>query len=659
MRVLLPMLLAVLGMAPAAAVGPAPAFDAAAAFGARRSVLNLRLSPDGQRVVYVVPRGSRGSAVLTQSLEAGAKAKLAATADGAPDRFAGCAWVSNERVVCELVGIVKTTELLPFSRLLAFNADGTNPRLLGKRTNAWTRGVALGDAGIVDWLPDQDGFLLMSRVSLPDDHLGSRIGSTEEGVGVDMVDTRTLESKVIEAPKHRALRYISDGRGTIRIIGYRVVLGATREDAGVTSFDYRRSGSRDWQKLGTYDYIQRIGFLPIAVDHDLDVAYGFKKKDGRMALYSVALDGTLKETLLYARDDVDVDELIRIGRRDRVVGASYATDYRSAFYLDPAIEKLAASLTRAVPTHPSMRIVDSNVDETKLLIFASRDDDSGVYYLFDRASRQLNTFLVAHDTLEGVTLAKMQPVTFAAADGTPIPGYLTLPPGRTDAKGLPAIVMPHGGPSSRDEWGFDWLAQFYAARGYAVLQPNFRGSEGYGDGWFQKNGFQSWSVAIGDVLDAGRWLIAQGIADPAKLAVVGWSYGGYAALQSAVVDANLFKAVVAVAPVTDLAALKEERRDWSDFYLVSNFIGDGPHVRDGSPARNAAKIKVPVLLFHGTQDLNVAYGQSVLMDKALATAGVRHEFVTFENLDHQLDDSAARTELLRRSDAFLHEALHW
>src|SRR3546814_16872493 len=116
--------------------------------------------------------------------------------------------------------------------------------------------------------------------------------------------------------------------------------------------------------------------------------------------------------------------------------------------------------------------------------------------------------------------------------------------------------MPHGGPASRDQWGFDWLTQFFVNRGYAVLQPNYRGSTGYGDDWFNDNAWHSWKTAIGDVNDAGRWLVKQGIADPAKLAIVGWSHGGYAALQSNVLDPALFHAVVAVAPVTDLGLLR-------------------------------------------------------------------------------------------------------
>ena len=246
---------------------------------------------------------------------------------------------------------------------------------------------------------------------------------------------------------------------------------------------------------------------------------------------------------------------------------------------------------------------------------------------------------------------------FLIGPGRQPESQITLPPGVDTPKDLPAIVMPHGGPSARDYWGFNWLAQFYASRGYVVLQPNFRGSTGYGDEFFKQNGFRSWPTAIGDVLDAGRWLVAQGIASPDKMAVVGWSYGGYAALQSAVVDPGLFKAVIAVAPVTDLVELKEQRRQWSDFVIVNREIGDGPHVREGSPALNAAKIKVPVLLFHGEMDRNVLIRQSREMADRLAAAGVPHELVTWPDLDHDLEDSAARAEMLRKSDAFLRKAM--
>jgi dipeptidyl aminopeptidase/acylaminoacyl peptidase len=264
--------------------------------------------------------------------------------------------------------------------------------------------------------------------------------------------------------------------------------------------------------------------------------------------------------------------------------------------------------------------------------------------------------MLARPELEHAKLAPMTSVAYKAADGASVPAYLTLPPGGAKT-GLPAIVMPHGGPSARDEWGFDWLAQYFAARGYAVLQPNFRGSSGYGDAWFQQNGFKSWRAAIGDVNDAGRWLVAQGIANPQKMAVVGWSYGGYAALQSAVVDPGLYKAVVAIAPVTDLNLLKEEARNWSNFSLVNEYIGSGPHVREGSPAQNASRVSVPVLMFHGDQDRNVEITQSRVMADKLRSAGKKVELVTYPKRDHYLEDNRIRVDMLRKSDAFLRSSM--
>jgi dipeptidyl aminopeptidase/acylaminoacyl peptidase len=638
-----------------AATAAPPAFDAAAAFGARPDVADLSLSPDGNNVAFLVPVDHGGTAVKTLALAAGAKPKVALYSSGKPDRITACNWVSNDRLVCQIYWIGPRPDLLPFLRLVAVNADGSNLKSLGKPKGFHTRGIELSGDDVIDWLPEQDGAVLMSRVWLPDDHAGTHLGSDKFGLGVERVDTRTLASSTVQKPLPDALYYISDGHGTLRIMAQHVA-GSGGYESGLIRYSFRPKGSDEWQALCSYNEVERTGFHPVAVDRDLDVAYGFKKKDGRFALYTLTLDGSARETLVYARDDVDLDRLTRIGRHQRVVGVTYQTDYGRTEYIDASIEKLRASLARALPDRTGIRVVDASVDESKFLIHSSADVDAGVYYIFDRAARHMQTFLVDRSALEGVALAKQRPVRYAAKDGVEIPGYLTVPAGKEGEKNLPAIVMPHGGPSARDRWGFDWLPQYFAQQGYVVLQPNFRGSSGYGDAWFQDQGFKSWQVAIGDVLDAGRWLVAQGIADPDRLAVVGWSYGGYAALQSVVVDPTLFKAAIAIAPVTDLPALTEDYRRTTGYFQVRDFIGQGPHVREGSPAENAAKIKVPVLMFHGTEDINVRIYQSQMMDRALTAAGVKHELVTFDGLDHQLDDSVARTEMLRRSDAFLRTA---
>ena len=301
-------------------------------------------------------------------------------------------------------------------------------------------------------------------------------------------------------------------------------------------------------------------------------------------MYSVSLDGTLKEELRYANPQVDVWNLVAIGRRHHVVGASYVSDYTHYVYFAPDVQQVIEALGKAV--HSGPRIVGASADEKQMVVLAGSDIEPGTYYLFDRRNAHLRPLLEVRPQLHDVKLATQKPVTYAAADGTLIPGYLTLPPGIDSMRGLPAIVMPHGGPESRDVWGFDYLPQFFANRGYAVLQPEFRGSVGYGDAWFKDNGYKSYKTAIGDVLDGGRWLVKEG-ADPAHLGIFGWSYGGYAALQSAVEDPALFKAVIAVAPVTDLESLKEEWRHWSNFERESARIGEGPHVREGSPAQHA------------------------------------------------------------------------
>ncbi|MEA3058782.1 MAG: hypothetical protein QOE50_194, partial [Sphingomonadales bacterium] len=287
----------------------------------------------------------------------------------------------------------------------------------------------------------------------------------------------------------------------------------------------------------------------------------------------------------------------------------------------------------------------ASTDGNKILMFAGADNDPGRYFVFDKRTKNLAEIMLERPDLENRPLATMKPVSVGLGDGVAVPAYLTLPPGKA-AKNLPAVVLPHGGPASRDHWGFDWLAQYLAARGYAVLQPEYRGSAGYGDAWLLQNGFKSWRTSIGDITASARWLASQGIADPNRLAVVGWSYGGYAALQSAVVEPSLFKAVVAIAPVTDLDMLKQEATDYTNAQVVADYIGSGPNIAEGSPLRHAAAIKDPVLLVHGDMDWTVRVAESDKMDAALAAAGNDVNFLRFKGLDHQLEDSDARIEML-------------
>ncbi|WP_426014929.1 alpha/beta fold hydrolase [Caulobacter sp. DWR2-3-1b2] len=652
---------ALTGLTLSALAGTALAAEtpAATAFGARQRVQQASLSPDGQSIALVQPLAeSQATAVFVARLDGAGQPKPILGSSGHPDRLTNCHWVSNGRLVCGIFMMVdQDAEKIGYSRIVAVNADGTKVQELSARSRGMAVAYRQDGGDIVDWLADDaNGALLMTRSFMPEETTGTMLSNQKSGLAVERVDTTTLARSPIEPPRGDAVEYLSDQHGAVRIYGQQPKTNAGYRTAR-TNYFYRLPGAgADWRPLGTYDAEAYTGFSPVAVDRDLNAAYGFERVDGRQALVRLSLDGAMKREVLVARDDVDVDDVIRIGRQNRVVGASFATDKRQSVFFDPALQKLAASLSKALLGHPVVTFVDASADEKRLLLWAGSDVDPGRYYLYDRNTHQLSEVMAQRPELADFKLSPVQAITYKAADGTMVPAYLTLPPG-SDGKNIPAIVMPHGGPEARDEWGFDWLSQYFANRGFAVLQPNFRGSSGYGEAWFEKNGFQSWRQAVGDINDAGRWLQSQGVAAPGKLAIVGWSYGGYAALQSSVLDPDLFQAIVAVAPVTDLETLREEARLYDKYKLVDAFIGRGPHVKEGSPARNAEKIKAPVLMFHGDDDTNVGIGESRLMLSRLKAAGKSAELVVFKDLDHQLDDSAARAQMLDKADAFLRKTL--
>jgi len=625
---------------------------AAQVFGAVPAVYDISLSPDGTKVAFIAPGPGTMTDLFAIDLnQAQSNPKRVTRASGDPENLQWCNWVSNERMACKLGGIEKNSgDLYGFSRMVAINSDGSNPVLLSKRHDSTALGLSLSGGQVIDWLPGEENQVLMTRYHLEEVRIGSRVGNKDEGLAVEKIDTLTGRTKFVERPTEEAVEFITDGQGNVRIKGMRTKLGRTELDSGEIKYFYETDGK--WEPLGEYNYANRTGFNPYAVEKDKNRALGFAPHNGRLALVAKSLDQIGKQEIIFSDDEVDVDQLIRIGRSNRVVGVSYAKEKRIGEYFDTELASLASSLGKALGGSKSIDFVDSSQDESKLLLLATSDTDPGQYYLFDRTSKQLRPLLGIRPLVETQKLATVKPVVYPAADGTRIPAYLTLPPQGT-GKNLPAIVMPHGGPEARDEWGFDWLAQFFASQGFAVLQPNFRGSSGYGDAWYQKNGFQGWKTSIGDVTDAGRWLVAEGIAKPSALSIVGWSYGGYAALQSAVLAPDLFKAVVAIAPVTDLSQLKSESRGYYSGAVERDFIGSGPHIAEGSPAQNVDKIMAPVLLFHGDYDQNVDVAQSRLMESKLKGAGKSVTYYEYPKLAHSLHDARVRAEVLQKSLDFL------
>lgn len=648
------------GAAVAATLQPVAAYaqqhtlaDDAAAFGAREAVVAARLSPDGSSVIYLTPGpGPKTFAVIT-NLATG-KSNIVVSSDGSPESLRWCNYAAPTRAVCRIDANVDTIGyLLTIQRLMAMDTSGGDAKLLGQPTRDTDAYLRQFDGSVLDWRGGVDGRVLMQRQYVPE---GGKIGTTivdnREGLGVDLVDTATLRASQVEKPNKASSGYMTDGRGNVRVMS---VLERTGDGdiSGRTKYFYRTQGSRDWRQVVAY---QKEDFEPLAIDADLNALYALKKKDGRKALYRIKLDGSLAESLVAEHSKVDIDDVVRSGDGQRVIGYAYEADKPEVIYFDAEFKALGESLARALPKSPIVRFVDATMDGRKLLLFAGSDNDPGRFYLFDRAAKSLNEAMVERPELEGRALANVKPVTITVASGIQIPGYLTVPPG-SNGKGLPAVILPHGGPSARDSWGFDWISQFLAARGYAVLQPQYRGSAGFGEKFQNDNALKNWRTAMNDIAASARWLAAQGISDPQRTAIVGWSYGGYSALQSAETNPELYKAVVAIAPVTDFELLKLDAKVYSNGEIIAKMIGSGPEVAAGSPLQNAGAIRVPVLLAHGDLDTNVAYHHSQKMYDALKSRGKDVEFLSYRGLDHQLRDATVRTQMLTKVGALLERTI--
>jgi dipeptidyl aminopeptidase/acylaminoacyl peptidase len=518
--------------APVQAAAPSLVVDAQQ-FGARPAAYSVDISPSGKRVAMLVPGPGRTTVLRVIDLQTVAVTNLISS-DGNPDSLEWCNFASDDQLICQYGGNARagTGTIIGLTRLVAISADGKSVRQLGQKQHI-DSGFHQFDGTILDWLPDQQGSVLMARYYTPElAETGNFNRDARQGLAVDRLDLSNLKITHIESPRPAANDYETDGRGNVRLM--------ETEDtdhegmlSGLAHFFYRTTDSRDWKPLGEYDERARTGINPIAIDGTLNAAYVLKKVDGRNALFTVKLDGSGATAQVAANPKVDIDSVVRIGRGQRVIGYTYADDRRQAVYFDPEFETLHNALAHALG-EPLVDFEGASADGSKLLVFASSDSDPGSFYVFDKSTRHMDKIAALRPALEGRKLASVATVSVPAADGVEIPAYLTLPPSGV-TKDLPAIVLPHGGPSARDEWGFDWLAQFLAARGYAVIQPNYRGSAGYGEDWMGKNGFRNWKTAISDITASAHYLVDKGIADPKRLAIVGWSYGGYAALQSAAV----------------------------------------------------------------------------------------------------------------------------
>lgn len=361
--------------------------------------------------------------------------------------------------------------------------------------------------------------------------------------------------------------------------------------------------------------------------------------------------------VIYAAPGWDVDEALT-DKDGKLLAAFYTDDRDRAVWFEPKLKSLYARLEKAIPDQ-HVWIVSRADDDSRMLVWAGNEANPGQTFLFDAAKRSLDSFSAELPDLDRSLTASPKPIRYTARDGTAIYGYLTLPRGRP-AKKLPLIVMPHGGPYGvRDKLEFDSTVQLLANRGYAVIQPNYRGSGGYGESFAELGAGQIGRAMQDDLDDAMDWAVKEGIADPARVCMVGASYGGYAALWAAIRNPERYRCAVSFAGVTDW---KKQLKYDANFFTRKGAKSWRTRIQGEdanfdldvvSPVAQIARLTRPVLVTHGEDDSNVPFKQFLLLRDAATKAGKPIETLTFAGEGHGFADDANEARYLDAIEAFL------
>ena len=627
----------------------AASLPSAETFASRARIEGATVSPDGHYLALIRSIRGRGVAfVIDRTKPIGSSGDVVI---GEPNhfQFTWCHWPTNTRLLCSLRGMAMTGGYYqPVTRLVAVDADGRHQQVL-LQNNEEIQGET--QDRIIDWEPGKPNTVLVEAdpsLSPSQRWLRRRIFLAPEihqlpaVFELNVVTGRMLLRENARAPIRH---WITDGKGVVRL-GWGV--------SGTTlSYYARLEGELEWRRLEKFEVFSRENhFKPVAISREQpNWAYAIAPSGGRDAVWLMDLTEKSAPKLVFSNPDVDVTDPV-LSADGKLLAVHYETEFPNLYVADVRLGSLIDGLKKLLPGKFSV-VTDSTSDGGTYVIRSVSDRDPPTYSLVDTTRGVVSQLGAPYLDLDPASLAPMQPITYPARDGTSIPGYLSVPPG-AEAKNLPLVVMPHGGPYSRDTWRYFFLREFLVSRGYAVLQMNFRGSSGYGADWFFA-AHQDWGgLTYEDVVDGARWAIAQGIADPGRAAIVGWSFGGYLALLGAQRNPDLFRCAVSIAGISDLSLYIDEGHLWTSPEITAQQVGMDPvKLKRDSPRLHAAEFELPVLLLHGDHDAQVPYEQSVVMEAALKRAGKASRLVTLHNADHQLSDESDRLTMLKEIEAFL------
>lgn len=577
----------------------------------------VKISPDGKHIgLVLIHDGKRQLAIVdSKNFQPVGGANF-----GENQEVGSFYWANNERLV------IKIHEHEPWQRQPAYYGELFAVDINGKKGKI-IYGYSAGDkqvgsnikkqksvegwARIISLLPEDEDHILISSEPWSND--GSRVPTAHK---LNINNGRL--SGIIASGPVTAARFFADRDGEIKL-----AVGTTREDKTEV---YKHTDDKEWVKLDVSEFGQ--DFAPLAMDESNEYLYLLDdaNKD-KNSLFKLNLE-TGERELLFGHDKVDIRAAIYGSDIESSYAVLLEADYPTYHVFNTDTEE-AALFNQLTQTFKGYRISirGSDAEGNLWIIKASNDTTAGTYYFFDKKTGQFTVPFANNTHIAANTLSQSIPVSFKARDDMDIHAFITYPAGVPETQNVPLVTLVHGGPHGpRDYWSYDSEVQMLAAQGYAVLRVNYRGSGGYG-AKYEISGYREWGGKIQqDIIDGTKWIISQGGIDQSKVCIMGASFGGYSAMQSAILAPDLFKCAVATAGVYDLPQFMDvgnipDRLLWGPSYLKRVLGEDEEKLKAFSPIYNLEKLKAPVLISHGKKDEQTPYDQAVDLKEKLEKMG--------------------------------------
>jgi len=590
---------------------------------------NFSLSPDGKYYAYMAPFQDRMNVFVR---EIGKESLTRLTSDTARSIYTFF-WGNNSRIL-----YLKDTGGDENFKLFGVNVDGSDLKGLTDFDKVRTT--------IIDDLPDVDEFVIIG--------LNKRNPQVFDPYRLNI---NTGELTMLAENPGNIMGWMTDHDGKLR-------LAIAIVDGVNTSILYREKEKDKFRTIITTSFKETLSPEFFTFDNKNLYAISNLGRD-KTAIVEFNLASGKEEKVLYENTLYDVDQLSYSRARKVLTGARYSSWKRERHFFDQKWESTIAALRNKLGDI-DFGIASLTKAEDKMIVIASSDKSSGTYYLYDENSGMLDKIADEKPWLDVNEMASMVPVEYTSRDGLVINGYLTLPKGYTleNARHMPVIVNPHGGPWARDQWGFNPEIQFLANRGYAVFQMNFRGSTGYGKQFWQAS-FKQWGRSMqDDITDGVNWLIEKGIADRSRIAIYGGSYGGYATLAGVAFTPDLYTAAVDYVGVSNLFTFMSTIPPyWKPqlemiYEMVGDPVKDSIMLRQFSPVFHADKIKTPLFVAQGANDPRVNINESNQMVEALRNRGVTVDYLVKDNEGHGFYNQENQFDFYNKMEKFLSEHLN-